>query len=923
MGQRIWLDHLRRALLVSGELQRLIEEDGVTGVVWNPEVFEQVVAGSHDYDDAVRGLVHLGREVAEIEAGLLVDDARRAADLLRPVYDETGGREGYVSLGLSPHVAYDAEGTIAAARRLWREVARPNVLIQVPATREALAAIRALIGEGVNVDATFLFGRSRYGEVRDAYLGGLEDRAARAAPLDRVASIASFFLGPIDVAADARLDAMAASGRTVHALRGQAAIACARLAYQDFRQSFESERFRRLADLGARPQRLCWASTRNLEPEYGDLRYVEALIGPNTVSTMALETLSAYRRHGDPAARLETGLDEARRVLADLGRVGVDLEELALGPLLDARIRRCVRARDRLKRTLAEARGEPMERRALDDETESAVRERLRLLGEAGFARRLWRRDPTLWTRDPEIASGIERAQGWLVVADQMQVHLDELRRFAREVRQDGIRQVVLLGMGGSSLAPMAFGEVFGGGSGLPLTVLDTSDPHAIRSVESGLSLRETLFVVASKSGTTVETRALCDWFWERAQCLGPREAGRRFVVITSPGSSLAELAARRGFRRVFTNFADIGGRYSALSFFGLVPAVLAGVEVSELIARALEMARACASCVDLEDNPGVALGALLGELALRGRDKVTFLVPGAIAPLGAWLEQLLAESTGKDGRGLLPVAGEPPGDPDVYGSDRVFVVFRVGGEEDEGLDRLARALAEAGQPVVTLLLRDRYDLGRELLRWEIATATAGCVLGINPFDQPNVQESKDNTRELLAGGRLPDASPAVADDKLALYTDEAGDTVTDTLRRFFAQARSGDYVGLQAWLPEREPVERALSDLRRRLRARLGLATTLGFGPRYLHSTGQFHKGGPNTGLFLQLTARRDDAGLRIPGRDYGFATLMRAQAEGDLQALRRHHRRVIRVDLGDDAVAGLEALARAVDAALAGETG
>jgi transaldolase/glucose-6-phosphate isomerase len=480
------------------------------------------------------------------------------------------------------------------------------------------------------------------------------------------------------------------------------------------------------------------------------------------------------------------------------------------------------------------------------------------------------------------------------------------------------------MGMGGSSLAPLTFQRTCARGTdGLPLTVLDTTDPATLLQIECKVELDKTLFIVASKSGTTAETRAFGDYFYDKVRRFKGEQAGENFVAITDPGTPLAELAHERSFRRLLLNFTDIGGRYSALSYFGLTPAALLGVDVGELLLRALRIEYACSSHVETADNPGLVLGAVLGELARRGRDKVTFLVPEAIATLGMWLEQLLAESTGKEGTGLLPIAGEPLGAPSAYGEDRLFVYLCLPNDGDQDLERGVAALRDAGHPIVRIRLDDRLDLGQEFFRWEFATATAGAILGINAFNQPNVQESKDDTRRLLeifeSENRLPDEEPALLEEPLSIYYGKAASDAVQTLARFFDQARPGDYVALMAYLTENAANDRVLQEIRVCLRDRLRLATTVGYGPRFLHSTGQLHKGGPNTGLFLQLTV--DEAqDAPVPGKPYTFGLLKRAQAQGDLQALREHGRRVMRIHLGDDALEGLKAVEGILERAIAG---
>ncbi|MGD8791101.1 MAG: bifunctional transaldolase/phosoglucose isomerase, partial [Anaerolineae bacterium] len=924
-GQSIWLDYLRRGLLTSGELQQLIGEDGLRGMTSNPSIFEKAIAGSHDYDEAIAVLALEDKGVDEIYQALTVEDVQRAADTFRPVYDRGEGRDGFVSLEVSPHLAHDTEGTIAEARRLWQALNRPNVMIKVPATLEGLPAIEQLISEGINVNVTLLFGLPRYRKVAEAYIAGLEKRLDRGEPLEGIASVASFFLSRIDVLVDPMLEKqMQGDGPQAELaarLHGQVAIASAKVAYQIYNDIFGSERFRKLAGQGARTQRLLWASTSTKNPNYSDVKYVEALIGPQTVNTVPQETLNAYRDHGNPARRLEEGLDLAREVLDRLSDLDINIDQVTQ-QLEDEGVEKFIKPFDRLMDTLKRGREaalkHPPDRQKLDlGPYQSAVEERIASLDETGFATRLWRHDPSLWKDNVQDREVICKALGWLHVAAKMEENLPELAAFANEVRTAGFQHVVHMGMGGSSLAPLVFERTFEpGDDGLPLTVLDTTDPATILRIEREVPVVDTLFIVASKSGTTAEPLAFMDYFYDKVKAEKGDRAGENFVAITDPGSPLVDLAQERAFRRTFLNFPDIGGRYSALSYFGLVPAALLGVDVAELLAQALRMVHACASCVKLEHNPGVALGAALGELGLQGRNKVTFLVPEAISTLGMWLEQLLAESTGKEGTGLLPVALEPAGDPAVYGDDRFFAYVRLQGAGEANLEARVAALRQAGQPLVTIQMDDRLDLGQEFFRWEMATATAGAILGINAFNQPNVQESKDNTNRLLGvvrdEGRLPQEKPALVEGTLSLYADAAAPTVAETLARFLAQATPGDYVALMAYLSETPAIDQALQAIRLKLRDRLKLATTLGYGPRFLHSTGQIHKGGPNTGLFLQLTAD-DVEDASVPGKPYSFGLLKRAQALGDLEALRKHGRRVIRIDLGDDVDGGLKALAEA----------
>jgi transaldolase/glucose-6-phosphate isomerase len=926
--QSIWLDFIRRHMLQNGQLDEMIGQYGLRGVTSNPSIFEKAIAGSQDYDDAIRRMALAGKSTQEIYQTLTVNDVRQAADLFLPVYEETHGGDGFVSLEVSPHLAHDTQATIDEARRLWSALDRPNVLIKVPATVEGLPAIEQLISEGINVNVTLLFGLPRYRQVAQAYIAGLEKRLSNGGTIDRIASVASFFVSRIDVMVDPMLEkAMVEEPEgvmTADELHGEVAIACAKLAYQQYKEIFNSSHFQRLQQEGARPQRLLWASTSTKNPSYSDVRYVEALIGSNTVNTIPLETLHAYADHGQPQSRLEHEVDEAQHVLNRLPNFGIDLSNV-VERLEEEGVQKFSRSYDQLMQTLEGERVEAKQHGAAAMMThlgqrQAEVEARLTKLQQDKIVQRLWRKDASLWASQPEAQLQIKDSLGWLHVAKKIKENLGQLYQFVHEIKLEGFEQVVHMGMGGSSLAPMLFAEVFPPTeAGLPLTVLDTTDPETISCLEEYLPLERTLFIVASKSGGTAETLAFGEYFYHRLEQLVGDKAGDHFIAITDPGTDLETIAHQRRFRRVFLNYTDIGGRFSALSYFGLVPAALAGVDVDALIERSLRMQHACAASVPAEENPGLRLGAVLGELGLQGRDKVTFVLPESLKTFGMWLEQLLAESTGKQGKGLIPVVGEAMGKPEVYGDDRLFVHIYLASDQDQSVERL-KLLEEAGHPVLKIQLEDLLDIGQEFFRWEFATAVAGHILGINAFNQPNVQESKDNTEQLLRefqeSGSLPEDEPHLVDEGLQVFCDEARGDLEVTLAQFLLEAKPSDYFAVMAYLTESPEMEARLETIRLMVRDWLKVATTLGCGPRFLHSTGQLHKGGPNTGLFLQFTADSKED-VDIPGKPYSFGTLRQAQYLGDYQALKSHKRRVMRIHLGSDPKTSLSILANYLNVA------
>lgn len=541
-------------------------------------------------------------------------------------------------------------------------------------------------------------------------------------------------------------------------------------------------------------------------------------------------------------------------------------------------------------------------------EYEQAVKEELARLARERLVARLWAQDAGLWSEEAKAQQSIHNRLGWLASPLTMLARREELEC----VRQVPFQTVLLLGMGGSSLAPEVLQKVLGHAAGSPsLEVLDNTNAAAVREIEARLDLSQTLFVVASKSGTTVETRSFADYFYEASG-----RQGQQFIAITDPGSQLAREADERGYAALFLNQQDIGGRYSALSFFGLVPAALIGANIERLLAHASEAIRNADAATPPTENEALLLGTIMAELAAAGRNKLTFVASPTLAPFGDWAEQLIAESTGKGGRGVLPVVGESLALPSAYGADRLFVYLRLEGEGH--CDSRVERLREAGHPLIQFDLPDPYHLGRHFFLWEFATAVAGAVLGINPFDEPNVTESKNNTKRLLAeveaGNKLPIPRPILDEQGIQASGDVMGDSPEDALCAFVDDATEGAYVALMAYLPMNEANEQALRELQGAIRDRSRVATTLGFGPRFLHSTGQYHKGGTPEGRFIQIVAD-DPAGVAIPGAPYDFATLAAAQALGDLQALEQRDFPALRLHLSGDVAAQLARLTQALE--------
>lgn len=900
LGQSVWYDNIQRGLIDSGALAELIAK-GVSGITSNPTIFEKAIGGSHDYDQAIRDGVMRSLSLNAIYDQLTLEDIARGADLLRPVYDRTDGADGFISIEVPPTLARDTEKTLIEARRLFNTLGRPNVMIKVPATEQGIPAIQQLISEGINVNVTLIFSLKAYAQVMDAFLNGLEMRAHRGEPVDHVNSVASFFVSRLDTLVDRLIQERHQNPD----LSGKAAIANAKMAYQLFRTRFSGPQFAKLAAKGARVQRPLWASTSTKNPSYPELLYVRGLIGPDTVNTMPPATVDAVLKASDYARTVDQDLAAAKAHLDALASHGIEMDEVT-DQLLREGVESFEASFVSLFRGLAEKRLSVLRELHPDQYAlgayQAAIETEAAKLTDAKAVDRLFSHDATLWSAEAEHQAIITNALGWLTVPEWAAPKAQDLEAFARQVRQEGYTDAVVLGMGGSSLVSDVLIEAFPQGEqGLTLHVLDTTNPLFIEELGKSLPLEHTLFIVASKSGTTTEPNAFYHYFWKLVTDHSIVHPENHFIAITDPATSLEKEATEKHFRRVFINPADIGGRYSALSLFGLVPAALKGLAVSDMLDRALAVSKLCHQ-PKIEQNPGAFLGVVLGTLARSGRDKVTFLLPQGISHMADWIEQLLAESTGKQGRGLIPIAHEDEIQASAYGQDRVFVTYRTPSHPTR--TKLIDELVELGHPVVDFYLDQTMDLAGEFFRWEVATALAGAVLGIDAFDQPNVQESKDNTKRLLQyhadHGGLPETPVdwgqgpwEVRSNRISVAGVKAP---TDLWVALQAVCQPGDYLALLAYVNPTRTAHTDLQRLRGQLQQVLPVATTLGFGPRFLHSTGQLHKGGPDSGVFVQII-EVGGPDVEVPNQGYDFETLILAQALGDYESLVGKNRRVLSI--------------------------
>lgn len=907
IGQSLWYDNIERRKLENGEIENLILDGTIKGITSNPSIFQKAIANSSDYDVTLKPMAWAGLTAREIFWRLAIEDITIAARMFEPVYRASKGKDGFVSLEVDPLLANDAEKTIEDAIHLWRNVNQPNLMIKIPATREGIPAIRKAITAGLNVNVTLIFSINRYAEVIEAFLAGLEDRVSQGLSVSNISSVASFFVSRMDTKIDGVLKEKQEHGEITkddyHRLAGRAAIANARLAYQLFEEKFTSSRFNALKEKGVRVQRPLWASTSTKNPLYRDVMYIEELIAPDTVNTVPPATLEAFLDHGNATINIHNEIEQAVSLFNELESMGISISKVTDELEIEG-----VAAFSEAYLSLLDS----VEKRRLDALKElgnlhEPLLAQLTNLENERFSERFFAKDPSLWTMDEKGQEEIRKRMNWIVMPFEARESSERLSHLAEDYLNKGFTQVVLLGMGGSSLAPEVIRKLLrskntDGRVGLRLLVLDSTDPDQISYIDQQIAKEKTVFIVASKSGTTGEINAFLDYYWNKVTHIHPDNPGEYFIAITDPGTALEKKARDKKFGNIFLADPQVGGRNSALTAFGIVPAALMGIDLNKFIQRAVFMAELCQS--PLRSNPGFILGAILGVAAKTGRDKVTLITNDQWTSFGDWLEQLMAESSGKEGKGILPIANEPELAIDKYSDDRIFIRLEQNGERQ----KLVEGLIENGHPVISIHVKDEYELAAQFYLWEIAVATACSVIGVNSFDQPDVQDAKVRTlaglEEYRQKGQFPEAIAYAEFPRVKVLTSlpptvERRGSIQRLIFSYIEHnLENSEFVAINAFLPKNEKNEALLKELRRNIGEKFALPVTLGFGPRFLHSTGQFHKGGPNSGLFILITSQRQED-IEIPGQHICFGVFQRAQAIGDLRALEARDRKVLWLDL------------------------
>lgn len=907
LNQSIWFDNIDRNLIKNGWLRDQIEKEVIFGLTSNPSIFKKAITTGNGYSMDIQSMSWAGLDTKSIYEQLVIEDIRGVSDLLYPTYEATKQVDGYVSLEVDPVLANNNELTIKEAKRLWNLVDRKNLMIKVPATSAGIPAIKELIASGINVNVTLIFSVNRYLEVIDAYFSGLEERIRNNLPINQIHSVASFFVSRLDVKIESKLAEIIQSGKVkeneVQPYLGKLGILNALYAYEEFNISKNTERYKKIAEKGGNFQRPLWASTGTKNANYSDVLYVEGLLLPYTVNTVPPKTLTAFLDHGKcDVVDYSEGKSEFEIIENKLDNFGVNFEEVwieleeegvvAFNSAQDDLFEAIDKQHDYFQRSLGGLGAQ--------------IEERIEALKFEGFSKKFFAPDAALWAIEPSEVDEVLHRLGWIDAPILNRAIIEEADKLLKNLIKDGFTHALVLGMGGSSLAPEVFSKIFRDGEtsakrGLTLSILDSTDPIQIDEKIHEIPIGKTLFIISSKSGTTAEVKALLAYFWELVEGVDEHSPGKHFIVITDPGTPLEKLGREKKFRKVFKADPDVGGRYSALIAFGIVPAVLAGIDGHRLLNAADHMRIKCSQSSPIEKNPGFVLGSVIAEAYFNDRDKVTILTDPIYSVFGSWLEQLIAESSGKSGKGILPIDREPIVPTANYSNDRVFYYLRSSGK----LDGLVDTLVNLKHPVIVSHLADKFDLAAEIYKWEIAIAAACSFIQVNPFNQPNVQESKSITHGMISAYKqnpiLEERNLIFSNNKYSVYGKmeiEKKEKVIKEIIEEFLTINAGEYISINAFLPRIEAYENVLQQLRKHLLYTYSVPVTLGFGPRFLHSTGQLHKGGKNNGLFL-IISQNTPIDFTIPGERMNFSILEKAQALGDMQALEQNNRRVLRIHI------------------------
>ena len=895
-GQSVWLDNIQRGSIKNGKLAKDIERGLIRGITSSPSIFRKAITDSKDYENALTPMALANIDAEDIFTQLMVEDIRNAADQFRNLYIHSMGNDGFVSLEISPLYAHDPERTLSQAKSIWKAVNRPNLMIKIPAAKEIIPVITELTALGINLNLTLLFSPVRYEEAAAAYIAGLRQRLEKGEAIDKIRSVASVFISRVDSKVDSMLAEKGISSRN---LQGKTAIRNAQRIYNRSLKIFDDENFGEIRNRGGKAQRVLWASTSTKNPLFKPTYYVDSLIGENTVISVPPSTLDALLKSCETKPSLPVSEEEIETFFSALQNAGVDIDEV-YNQLETEGIAAFVKD---YNDTLFSIRSRCEEIRGNMAQLQNSIEESYQNFDRDSVMRRIFSKDPTVWTYNTQSYPEIRSRLGWLDTYKNTEAAIPEYVSLRNEIKKEGISKILLIATGGCALAPEVIANVFDGETDIKLNVIDSTDPLEVAEAQKKHDPRTTLFIVAGKSGISVEVRALMSYFYTKAEEILKDKAGSHFIAITDSGSGLEKTAAELGFRQVFHSDISSGGRFSALTAFGILPSILLGLDHQKISPKVSEMMKYCSPSLPVHRNEGAALGTFVGTAALLGKNKLTIITDPEFRFFSPWLEQLIAESTGKEEKGIVPVILEPAPEKLDYANDRAFVYIN----RDNSCSEQIQKIRKQGHPVFEIDVDNNYDLFGEFYRWEIAVSVACSILYVNPFDQPDVINGKNCTaaqiNEYHQNGTLHEPEPIWKDEQVEIWsTDDLGDLSNCTgyneiITRFIANAQSGkDYIAVNAYLPQNAETGIWLQQLRSTILKCTNCATLIGFGPRFLHSTDQLYKGGIENGYFIQIVAdHRDDIG--IPNENMGFKILERAQSLGDIESLASYGRHVIRI--------------------------
>ena len=916
INQSLWLDHISRDILLSNKLNELVKNYQILGLTSNPTIFEEALTNSNVYDESIKILYSRNtKDLTQIAYSLMIEDIQRACDIFKEIYEKSNKDDGYVSIEIAPNIK-EKEKIITEAENLWKQIGRENLMIKIPSDKDGIEAMYELIKKGINVNMTLIFSPHIYRKVAEKYIEAIKWRYEN--NLDtNVFSVASFFVSRIDTYIDKKLDEIAITNpkekEKILSLKGKTAISIALLTYSIYKELLQE--FRDFANKGFKMQKLLWASTSTKNPSYKDTLYADELCLNNTINTLPLKTLFSFFNHGNiNLENIEERIKKANQHIENIKSLNISLEKMYNELFIDG-MKKFNQSYENLLKKIEEKLTKITKSKTVASIYNCDIESYKDELINIKFIENLFKKNPKLWKKEKEHIEIIKNSLGWVDVPFYMKNKIKEINEFRDEIINDGFKFCVILGMGGSSLACEVIRSLFEKKSQIKTFVLDTTNPDWIGDVYKAIDIRKTLFIFASKSGSTVEPNSQFKFFYNNLK-KKVKNPSANFIAITDKNTPLEELAKKYKFRKIFINPQDIGGRFSSLSYFGILPSSLMGVDIERFLDTAIETIE---KIKKENENCASMLGCFLSANYLNGKDKLTLILPKGFERFGLWIEQLIAESTGKEGKGIVPVIENEIKTPDKYMQDRMFVSIEYRGFLLPKNEEKINFLITNKNPVFKIYIDDIYDLARLFYIWEIATAIAGYFMKVNPFDQPDVVRTKEITKKILKDPSSIQIKPTFKIKETDIYSSNFEfDTnlkiknYEDIVWDIFETAKENTYYSIMAFLNETPAIDKILLDLSNTITEITGCATIKSYGPRYLHSTGQLFKGGSDNGIYIILTTK-SKKDIKIDGEDYTFEYLCNAQAKADFVALAEKKRKVLMFHFKKDAEKEIKKITKA----------